>query len=369
MDRQSADRGQSLQIGAILLFGFLVIALTTAQAGLVPADISRAELDHSQRVADQLVGLETAVLETSVTGQPQPTTLDLGPDYDDRLLFAYPSPPTGTLNTTAPATLAIDNAAAVTNTGSFDTYWNGTTRSYDTRAITYTPTYRELDTAPRYRIEHGVLAAHYEGDTRIDLASNRQPVVDDTEITLSVVNGKLAATGIDTESVVPERVTESTTVPVKASGGPIRLRLPTQLSAAAWRETILNEQSTVDSVAVTGDVATITLDDTETYELTIHKLDIGTPTTARSPTYLRNASADADWGFPVDARDQYNDRIDDPTTVWIYNDSDYHSPEASFTVPDDSAPAVSGTLCYTLTKNVVDADAPETVEPTAGGCR
>lgn len=369
MDRQPTDRGQSLQIGATLLFGFLVLALTTAQAGLVPADISRAELDHSQRVADQLVSLETAVFKTSVTGHPQPTTLDLGPDYNDRLLFAYPPPPAGTLNTTAPATLAIDNAAAVTDTGSFDTYWNGTTHSYDTRAITYEPAYRELGATPRYRLAHGVLAAHYESDTRIDLAANRQPVVDDTEITLFVVDGELAASGIDTESVVPERVTESTTVAIEASGGPIRLRLPTQLSAATWRETILNEQSTVDSVAVTGDVATITLDDTETYELTIHKLAIGAAPTARSPTYLRNASADANWGFPVDVRGQYNDRIDDPTTVWIYNDSDYHSPEASFTVPDGSVPAVSGRRCYTITKGVVDADAPETVELTAGGCR
>ena len=366
--RPSDSRGQSMQIGAILLFGFLVIALTTAQAGLVPADISRAELDHSQRVADQLVGLETAVFETSVTGRPQPTTLDLGAEYDDRLLFVYPPPAAGTLRTNEPATLAIDNADAVSNDDSFGNYWNGTTHTYETRAITYKPAYRELDAAPDYWVEHGVLAAQHDSDSRIEMAANRQPIVDDTEITLLVVDGELAATGVDTESVVVERVTESTTIDVEASGDPIRLRLPTQLSAETWRDTILEGQAAVDSVAVAGDVVTITLDSSETYELTIHKIDIGTNTTEPPPTYLRNASADDDWEFPVDVRDRYNDRVADATTVWVYTEGDYDSPEASFTIPDGSVPELSGDLCYTLTKGVVDADAPETVESAAGGC-
>ena len=367
MDQQSVDRGQSMQLGATVLFGFLVIALTTAQAGLVPADISRAELDHSQRAADQLVGLETATFETSVTGRPQPTTLDLGPDYPDRLPFVYPPPPAGTLNTTPPSTLAIDNAAAVTNTGSFDTYWNGTTRSYQTRAISYEPGYRELGSAPRYRLEHGVLAAHYERETRIDLAANRQPLVDDTEITLLVVDGELTATGVDTESVVVERVTESTTITIEDSGGPIRLRLPTQLSATTWRDTILEGQSAVDSVAVAGGVATVTLNQNKAYELTIHKLTIGTNATEPSPAYLRNASG-ADGTVPVDVRDRYNDRVDDPTTVWIYNDSTYSSPDASITVPGGTDPTLSGDRCYTLQKGLVDDDAPETYESAPGGC-
>lgn len=363
--RFSDSRGQSMQIGAILLFGFLVIALTTAQAQLVPADISRSELDHSQRVADQLVGLATAVFETSVTGHPQPTTIDLGADYDDRLLFVYPPPKAGTLRTTAPATLHIDNAEAVGD-DAFGNYWNGTTRSYTTRAISYEPAYRELDAAPRYRLEHGVLAARYDSNSRIEIAANRHPVVDDTAITLLVVDGTLTAAGVATEAVVPERVTDSTTIDIEASGDPIRLRLPTDLSAETWRDTILDGQSTVDSVAVAGDVVTITLDRSETYELTLHRIDIGTNATEPSPTYLRNAADD--WPFPVDVRDRYNDRTDDVTTVWVYNDSDYDSPAASFAVPTGSPPGLSGDLCYTMRKGVVDADAPETAASAGGGC-
>ena len=363
----STSRGQSLQLGAILLFGFLLIALTTAQANLVPADISRQELAHSKRVADQVVRLETAVFETSVTGQPQPTTIDLGAAYDDRLLFVYPPPAAGTLRTTEPRMLHIDNAEAVADDKSFDTYWNGTTRSYPTRAITYEPSYRELDTAPRYRIEHGVLATRHDAGANIEMADTRNPVIDDTEITLSVIDGELAATGVATTSVVPERVTESTTVAVAASGEPIQLRVPTQLSAATWRTTILGGQSTVDSVAVANDVATITLDRSQTYELTIHKVTLGTNPTAPTPTYLRNASNDGR-PFRVDARNQYNDRIDAATTVWVYNGSDYDSPQASLRMPDGSSSVPSGAVCYTLRKGVIDADAPETVEPPAGGC-
>jgi len=365
MNRQGCSRGQSLQIGAILLFGFLIIALATAQAGLVPADISRAELDHSQEVADQLIALETAVFDSSATGTPRSTTLDLGPDYPDRLLFVYPPPPAGRLTTTAQSTLAIDNAAAVTDTGSFDSYWNGTTRGYRTRAITYAPSYRELDAAPRYRIEHGVLAARHRTANRIELAETRQPIVDDTEITLLVVDGELAATGVDTESIVVERVTASTTVDIEASGDPIRLRLPTHLSAATWRNTILAGQSAVDSVTVAGDVATVTLVPTETYELSIHKLTVGTNTSPPSATYLRNASGGE---YTFDVRTEYNDPVDAATTVWLYTDSNYDAPETSFTYPEEPQPQPTGERCYTLRKGVTDADAPATFEPTAGGC-
>jgi len=364
MLRSGCCRGQSMQIGAILLFGFLVVALATAQAGLVPADISRAELDHSQRVADQLIALETAVFETSVTGRPQPTTLDLGADYPDRLPFVYPPPAAGTLTTTTPAILAVDNAEATSDGDSFDNYWNGTTRSYATRAITYEAGYRELD-APRYRIEHGVLAARYGGDSRVELAANRQPVVDGTEITLPVVDGELAATGVDTESVVAERVTESTPVDIEASGDPIRLRLPTQLSAAKWRNTILDGQPNVDSVTVTADVATVTLDPTKTYELTIHKLTVGPNPTEPSAAYLRNASGGE---YAFDVRDRYNDPVETPTTIWLYTDSDYDDPKTSFTYLTQSQPQPTGERCYTLQKGVTDADAPETYEPAVGGC-
>jgi len=175
----------------------------------------------------------------------------------------------------------------------------------------------------------------------------------------------LAATGVDTESVVVERVTESTTVDIEASGGPIRLRLPTQLSAETWRNTILDGQPNVDLVTVAGGVATVTLDSSEIYEVTIHKLTVGTNPTPPSATYLRNASGGE---YAFDVRTRYNDPVDDATTVWLYTDSNYDNPETSFSYPEEPQPQPTGDRCYTLRKGVTDADAPATFEPTPGGC-
>jgi len=49
-------RGQSIQIGAVLLFGALIIALAGYQAFVVPQENEQVEFRHSQTVRSALSG-------------------------------------------------------------------------------------------------------------------------------------------------------------------------------------------------------------------------------------------------------------------------------------------------------------------------
>lgn len=354
-----ASRGQSLQLGAVLLFGFLVLGLATAQAQVVPAEISQAEADHSQTVADEQRDLTTAILQTSVDGQPQPTTVSLGAEYPNRLWAVYPPPGSGTLSTTASQALTIENAEATAESQSFDNYWQGDVRQYTTRAVSFEPTYRELDAAPAHRIEHGIAATKYETGTELQVAAGRQPVVDGEEISLIVVAGELEQSGVGSEAVVAERVSSATTVTVEASGEPITLTLPTTLPASAWQE-LLEDEPNVESLAVDDEHATITLDSSTQYALTLHRVEIGETSSQPTATYLRNTSDGVVPKTPFNS----------PTaaTVWAYNKGSYDSPAAEFTAPTESQPAVGSEVCYTLVAGETDGDKPATVGSPAGSC-
>lgn len=358
---ETDSRGQSLQLGAVLLFGFLVLGLATAQAQLVPAEISQAELDHSQTVSDQLLSFTTAIFQTSVDGNPQSTTLSLGAEYTDRPWFVYPPPGSGTLSTTPSQELAIKNAEAV-GEDAFDNYWHGETRQYSTRAISYEPTYRELDTAPTHRIEHGIPVASYDSETELQLTAGRQPVIDGNELSILTVGGELSRSGVGTEAVVAERVTSATTVEIEASGEPIMLRLPTTLPAETWDE-ILGDEPNVEEVTVSDGEVKLTLDSTERYELTVHRIDVGDGESQPEAAYLRNASE-----TPVDARTTFNDRPANPVTVWAYEAGEYDTPEAEFTVPTDSQPSVGDAVCYTLVAGETEREKPTTVGVPSGSC-
>lgn len=329
----SDRRGQSLQVGAVLLFGFLILAGTIFQAEAVPEENKQVEFDHSKEVAEDMVGLYTAVFDTVVDGQPKTASVTLGTDYNDRLFFVYPPPASGALQTTDGSQLQLHNVTAVEDPAvddSFDNFWRNETRNYTTRAITYSPNYRELRGTADYRIEYGILAAQYPDLTRLRLADRHEPIIDGTEINLVMIDGELREISPDTVSVIPQRVTgseltgESTTVTVTnaTNTSAVTLELPTGLGEANWNESnpgsVVYDEPNVDNVSVNGGVAEIQLNGSKNYELTLHKVDIGTDATPPEPTYIRNVSYDGtDSTFQI--RDEYNDPVDETVEVSVYN--------------------------------------------------
>jgi hypothetical protein len=351
-----------LQVGAVLLFGFIMLTLAIYQAQGVPEENKQVEFEHSQAVADEMVAFYNAVFDTVVDGEPQSATITLGTSYNNRLFFIYPPPASGTLQTTEGNQLRLHNVTAVTDTNqSFDNYWNNETRRYRTQAITYQPNYRELRGAADYRIEYGMLAAQYPEVTRLRLAESHQPIIDGTEIEIVTVDGELQSVDTDAESVIPERVTESTTITVEndSNTGPITLELPTGLAEENWNtsnpDSVLYGEDNVENVSVDGGIAEIRFNGTKEYELTLHKVDIGTSASKPEPTYLRNVSLDAD-DLTFQVRDEFNDQVDESVDVWVFNATDVRrevpvAGERTVTLIDDECGVslgenVGGTAAY-----------------------
>jgi len=58
--RFSRDRrGQSVVVGTVVLFGFLILALGIYQVQVVPTENADVEFEHSQEVEDHFGDLET----------------------------------------------------------------------------------------------------------------------------------------------------------------------------------------------------------------------------------------------------------------------------------------------------------------------
>jgi len=271
---------------------------------------------------------------------------------------------------------------------SFDNYWRNETRNYTTRAISYSPNYRELRGTADYRIEYGVLAAQYPETTQLRLAASHQPIIGDmdddsrTEITLVLVDGELQQISPDTETVIPDRVTDSTTVTITnaTNTSSITLELPTGLPEETWNTTnpdgILydadaDDRPDVDNVSVAGGIAEIQLNATaedgtpRAYDLVVHKVDVGINATAPTPRYLRNVSYDGT-NATFEVRDEFNDIVDRPVDGWVYNSSNNETAEDDFEILDgertyNTSDIADDSICFTMREDVENATAYETI--------
>ena len=68
MELRDDDRAQAIQIGAVLLFGILVISFSTYQAFVVPNQNENVEFNHNQRVQGQLQEVRNAIVSMPGTG-------------------------------------------------------------------------------------------------------------------------------------------------------------------------------------------------------------------------------------------------------------------------------------------------------------
>lgn len=106
------ERAQTVQVGAILLLGTLVVALSVYQVTSVPGQNAETEFTHNQRVHEQLQEVRAAILETAAEGTGRSATVALGAQYRDRIVAVNPGPPSGALRTVGVGDIAIANAVA-----------------------------------------------------------------------------------------------------------------------------------------------------------------------------------------------------------------------------------------------------------------
>ncbi|MFC7028749.1 hypothetical protein ACFQH8_17690 [Halomicroarcula sp. GCM10025710] len=242
------------------------------------------------------------------------------------MIARNPGPPSGslrTVGTTEPAVnLRIANAQASGETGDF---WDED-QTYNTGVVRYTPSYNLYTSPPDTVYENTVLYNRFPSG---DLTLANQTFIDGTEISLVLLNGTLSETSTRSATVDVRAESGSTqTVTLDDDGSPITITFASTRSADYW--TFLeNTQSSVTDVRPAGSVnglslVTVELDDSQSYQVQLTKVGVGTGVTDEDTAYLTDISGD---GRPVsqgesialtlEVRDRFNNPPDNATTMQV----------------------------------------------------
>ncbi|MDV7350552.1 hypothetical protein R3751_12300 [Halorubrum distributum] len=365
--RFSRDRrGQSVVVGTVILFGFLILALGVYQVQVVSTDNANVEFEHSQTVEDDFGDLRNDVLRAGSTGSTGSTQIRLGTRYPARTFFVNPPPVSGSLETEPTDEIRIRNATvgdgAHRNARDF---WN-TSPAFPTRSLRYGADYNEFDGAPELVYEHSVVAAEFDDAV---LLRTGQTVVSEDRISLTALTGSVSESGIEPRSVDPRTVSESdTTVPLEPTGGNVTLELPTAVgnaSALADRWTEALPAGATAAPNATGEAIRITLaNGSDPYRLALSEvsLDASGETEPAYVVPVDSESAVVGETVTVEVRDRYNNPVPDATVSF--------GGENRTTGDDGRAffePTASGTLVATINGSTGPTYESVTFDVSAGG--
>jgi len=316
------DRGVSEVLGAVLLFGVLISLLVLVQVNAVPAENQQVEFEHSQRVQQDLLALDDAVLSSAMLDAPGSTQVELGARYPTRFFLLNPAVGAGAIETTAPATVAVHNARSET----YDSYWNGTAKRYDTRFLRFRPAYNEYATAPVTGFEHGVVANTFDGDTVVPVDGGS--FVRGTEITLVTVDGQFSQASGATAAIetVPLSAPARSVPVTNAPGEKLTVNVSTDRTAAFWTDAFADERVTrggaIETVTVSDGTPhgwlNLTFAPGREYDLRLARVGVGRSFDRSSlgPHYLApvgdNRSERVYAGASVSLAAQVADRYDNP---------------------------------------------------------
>lgn len=316
-------RGVSEVIGSILVFGLLISLLSILQLQAIPQANEEVEFEHSQHLSDDMESLRVAISESAETGRTRQTTVKLGLDYPPRLIFYNPPAARGTLRTSEPAALQIENAHAEGNLG----VYLQTDPQLDTRALNYTITYNEMTNAPTRVMELGVYYEVHEDEVLVRESS----FIDDTEISLVALGGDYSESSVTGEKIEATPLSgpiQTYQVEADSSSDPITITIPTHLPAEDWDEILATEYTdttsplTGASVPGGGHVAdatytrnptgpntlTVTLETGVEYTMRMGKIGFGRGGDP-SPRYIVPVEDDDSTVATVEVRDTFNNPV------------------------------------------------------------
>jgi uncharacterized cupredoxin-like copper-binding protein len=326
MEFPTDERAQAIQIGAVLLFGILILFLSLYQAVVVPDQNEEIEFNHNEDLQQQLTELRSTVILMPGSTSTRAASLDLGVRYPSRAIFVNPGPASGTLRTVGTensrVNVTITNASAVDDAGETRDFWNGTALSFETGAIEYRPGYNLYQGAPRTVYEHSVLYNAFEREN-VTQAVAGQTLVEGSRITVIALDGSLTENRVDTLSLDVDPIsTRTRVVELNGTAEPVTLRMPTGMSEDEWNKTFEDElvpNGHVQDVSVSPGgpgglgLLEVTLEAGERYQLELAKVGVGTGATGTDAAYLTDVAGNGTTLEPgdttqltVEARDRFN---------------------------------------------------------------
>ncbi|WP_256289078.1 hypothetical protein [Halobellus inordinatus] len=316
------DRAVTVQIGAVLLLGFLVISLSLYQATVVPQENRQIEFQHNQRVQSDLQEVRNTILGTAATGSSAPASVELGTQYPTRVVAVNPAPPSGTLSTSSLGNITIRNATAddltTDRTDNPETadFWDGTPHNYTTKSLVYQPSYANYDGAPTTAYENGLVYNRFGAGGTTLLTD--QSIVSGKRISLVALDGSLSRGGASTLTVDPRAVSVSTrTISISNETADISIVVPTELGVDEWEDAVEQSSEYVEVDSHPRGVELV-FDQGVTYQLKLSKVGVGTNVEETDTAYLTSVEdlpespfAGQTYSFEVESRDKYNNPVRD----------------------------------------------------------
>lgn len=333
----SDDRAAAVQVGAIVLFAFVIIAITAYQASVVPNQNEQVEFNHNQEVQRQLADLQGAVGSTPTAGGARTVVVETSTGYPARTIFVNPPRATGRLRTvgTGREAVAIEvrNATAAGETSDF---WDGRTHNYSTGGFAFDPNYNVYSEAPRTFVSYSLVYNEFADST---VVVNAQSLFDGRRISLVALNGSYDEQG-GAASVTVRPVSASSnriSVETESPSDPLSVAIVTRLTASQW-ETVLEDAGEYDpdndtASAYVADVRKkggvdlpggrtlnrieFVLEGGTTYSLSLAKAGVGTNVDATpAQRYVTTVSAknvsttaEARETLTVEVRDEFNNPL------------------------------------------------------------
>jgi len=188
------DRAQAIQVGAVLIFGILILMFSFYQAFVVPNQNEEVDFNHHQDVERDMVEVRAAILQAKTTGEDRFATVKLGTEYPSRIIARNPPDPSGTLRTTPNKTITVETGDGRNLTELFSEF------EPENRFLQFEPNYVRFGEASVIRYENTVVYKDLE-DANFAL-SNQRLVTGDT-ISLVPLQREYQASGRQAASIEP----------------------------------------------------------------------------------------------------------------------------------------------------------------------
>jgi hypothetical protein len=362
------DRGQSVQIGAILLFGLLIVGLSFTQAFVVPQENRGVEFGSYVEASDDLTAHYHDVLAAGTQGSQTGQTVQTGVRYPARTILVNPGPAAGTVRTTAARNVTIADVVAVSGEhGNVQGFWDTDARgprNYSTRHVAFDPGYNELDASPV--VVSGV--GTYRLGSGGQVALTEQPFLSGNRITLVTVDGDVETGGISTSlSAAPTSVATRSVTVTGDGGSDFNITLPVPGDATAWNASSgarsLRANPNVVGTEVNGSRVDVTFDGSARYTLRLAKVTVRDSSdsgieTEPDPAYVvpltSNGTAAPTEGateVAVEVRDEYNNPVEGVDVEFSTTDGSF---DGASVVTTDSAG--TATVSFNISDSVDTAN-------------
>jgi len=309
----SDERGVSEVLGAILVFGILVVLLGIIQTQAVPAQNQEIEFKHNQEVQGDFVDFNEVTSDVASEGNPKSVKIQMGASYPSRLFFVNPPQPGGEIRTAGNESVSIYNVNATdSNT---EKYIDDSMENLSTRRLEYDPTYNEYRNAPVTVLEYGAVYRDFENKNET-IINDESELVRGNTISLTLLNGNLSkgqATALSLEAQATSAPARTVQVEADRTADNITINIPTNLNVSDWEEMVGDEEY-VEGVVQNGSKVEIRLNSSQSYNLRVPQIGVGTQVPTPEATYVTRSSdrrlqIDRANTLPVEVRDRYNNPV------------------------------------------------------------